>query len=498
MVPPAARPLVLLVLLALAPPATPTTELSAPSCLAEDPAPTVRHMQWNEEELDIRLQVSSRPSSQLIAWIFKLFLEDVLGYVRVRLVYLPDHYNMTAYILALSQCPSCNDEDVLLASDRTELPLHEPPATINLEAWAPPGYELDQDAELLHNVMYAGPLGAVTRMGWFFQEQVAISHSVVLDHWRAFTRSEAIEIFNYTQTELASLEHNLMDESHRYHCDAPPCQDGKFVPPWCRGVHCAVLLASRPEEANFVLDQIVELQLQVRVYWVGDHLARLVTLRTEADRPVLFVHYTPSLLTLKTTYAEVAFPACLNGAFCFTGTRHLKKLAWNKLRDSAILADKALQGFHLDQEQYTALLRLQLQHPKFSYRQVACHWLRAHRDVWEHRWKPVGRPKIWIGGIFPIGGPNYKAKGVIPAVLMAVKAVNANSSVLRDYDLTLNAHDGQCSADMVMKTFIDYVRMPTHRHMAGILGGRTGRGWTVDGRRRHGQAGAVSRAVAFL
>ena len=39
----------------------------------------------------------------------------------------------------------------------------EPEATINLEVWTLPGYEHEQDISLMYNVMYAGPLGAVTR-----------------------------------------------------------------------------------------------------------------------------------------------------------------------------------------------------------------------------------------------------------------------------------------------------------------------------------------------
>ena len=53
---------------------------------------------------------------------------------------------------------------------------------------------------------------------------------------------------------------------------------------------------------------------------------------------------------------------------------------------------------------------------------------------------------------------------------MAVSAVNANSSVLRDYELKLLVFDGQCSADIVMKIFIDYLRFRHFNRMVGILG----------------------------
>ena len=77
--------------------------------------------------------------------------------------------------------------------------------------------------------------------------------------------------------------------------------------------------------------------------------------------------------------------------------------------------------------------------------------------------------------------------------MMAVHAVNSNSTVLRDYDLTLKSEDGQCSTDMVMKSFINYVRLPQHNQMAGILGERSGPGCGRGGRERgaSGWGGAV-------
>jgi len=53
---------------------------------------------------------------------------------------------------------------------------------------------------------------------------------------------------------------------------------------------------------------------------------------------------------------------------------------------------------------------------------------------------------------------------------MAAIAINRNSSVLKDYDLRMLVQDGQCQADKVMKSFIDYIRLASFPHMAGILG----------------------------
>ncbi|KAF0308852.1 Insulin-like growth factor 1 receptor [Amphibalanus amphitrite] len=374
-------------------------------CLTNIEVPPARHMHWEEREIAMKLQVSDRPESQLTAWIFKLFLEEALGYERVELVNVRDTYNMTTYIRTLSDCPRCVDLGPLYLHEQDgEEAVIEPEATINLEVWTLPGYEHEQDITLMYNVMYAGPLGAVTRIGWFFQELVANSSDEVLDHWRAFLRPDAVKTFNYTTAEVAELRQNLVDpETGRYNCEHPVCEDGMFIPPWCRGVHCAVLLASNSGEVGHIIEQITVFRLH------------------------------------------------------------------------------ALHEFHLTQEEYIDMLKLSqsamLHHWQHAVtgsnhsqlRDAACNWLTKNTDLWRG-WRITRRPKILIGGIFPINGMNYKAKGVIPAAMMAVRAVNKNVTVLRDYDLSLKSEDGQCSTDMVMKSFINYVRMPDHNQMAGILG----------------------------
>jgi hypothetical protein len=53
---------------------------------------------------------------------------------------------------------------------------------------------------------------------------------------------------------------------------------------------------------------------------------------------------------------------------------------------------------------------------------------------------------------------------------MAIDAVNANDSVLRDYNLKLKVNDGECRAEAVMKTFIYYVLFNIYKRLVGILG----------------------------
>jgi hypothetical protein len=46
---------------------------------------------------------------------------------------------------------------------------------------------------------------------------------------------------------------------------------------------------------------------------------------------------------------------------------------------------------------------------------TACDWLKANEDIWLH-WMPQEdneRTKILIGGIFPMGGKVYTARGIM-------------------------------------------------------------------------------------
>ncbi|KAF0297153.1 putative molluscan insulin-related peptide(s) receptor [Amphibalanus amphitrite] len=350
------------------------------------------------DPLDIRLQVSDRPGSLLIAWVFKLFLREMYGYRNTSLVLLPDRFSMDDYLTVMSDCPRENlaCQDQTCDSKTFSPPCHIPSALINLQAWTPASYDLDFWAH--YNVLYAGRLGPETRIGWFLQERVSNSSRSIVDHWRAFQHPETARVFNYTDAEVQRLRRHLWD----------------------------------------------------------------------GHRPVLFAHHAPSPLTLHSSYVEVAFPPCLGGSTCPTGARYLKKLAWSGLKEAAGLAYKALADFRLSQSQFEELMALST--PSFNPGRVACDWMRRNNITLMEQWLSRIRPTnmIYLGGIFPIMGSSYQDPGVIPAVMMAIDAINRNTSLLSEYKMDLLISDGQCSADMVMKTFINYLRMPIFPQMAGV------------------------------
>jgi hypothetical protein len=59
---------------------------------------------------------------------------------------------------------------------------------------------------------------------------------------------------------------------------------------------------------------------------------------------------------------------------------------------------------------------------------------------------------------------------LISAAEMALDAINANDSVLRDYNLKMKVNNGECKSEAVMNAFIYYVLFNVYKKLVGILG----------------------------
>lgn len=75
-----------------------------------------------------------------------------------------------------------------------------------------------------------------------------------------------------------------------------------------------------------------------------------------------------------------------------------------------------------------------------------------------------------IIGIFPLHGLLFSAGGLPIAAKMAEAAVNADERILPHHQLDLSIHDGECNADRVVNTFINYVLAYEAKRVVGILG----------------------------
>ena len=53
---------------------------------------------------------------------------------------------------------------------------------------------------------------------------------------------------------------------------------------------------------------------------------------------------------------------------------------------------------------------------------------------------------------------------------MAVDDINDNSTILKNYDLSLDIKDGKCEPDVVMKMFIDIIRTKAISRFSSTVG----------------------------
>lgn len=96
--------------------------------------------------------------------------------------------------------------------------------------------------------------------------------------------------------------------------------------------------------------------------------------------------------------------------------------------------------------------------------------MKSRPQTW-NEWKvKIDVPIINIGGIFPITHSSYNGAGIMAASQMAVDAIN-RMKFLPDYGVRLVVTDGKCSADTVMKNFIDFiVTKDYYNSLVGVLG----------------------------
>lgn len=214
--------------------------------------------------------------------------------------------------------------------------------------------------------------------------------------------------------------------------------------------------------------------------WLGPNLNQVVSKLKEdfvkSDKSLAILHWTPSdLIPKENKYISVVFSHCqLLKSFETVGCKYelnrLAKFSWSKLGVLAQPAYEALHNFKFDNEQFDHLLQLYNNNPDKTVYDIACMWMRTN-DTWWKPWKlSENNPILYIGGIFPMHESPYNGKGIVIAANMAKEAINNNKTILPDYDLKLLAYNGMCQADVVMKTFIDYIIDKYYNKMVGVLG----------------------------
>lgn len=196
-----------------------------------------------------------------------------------------------------------------------------------------------------------------------------------------------------------------------------------------------------------------------------------------SSRSLVILHYSPStVVPNEREFTTIDFPRCgaKNSTIgCAYETNRLTKMVWGKLEMIARLAFEAINRAKFSRGMYEDLIaRRSRAANNIPDERIACDWLKDNLNYTLKRWMPNNDNKntLFVGGIFPMSGSAYQAKSIVIAASMAKQAINSNKTLLRDYNLTLLASDGQCKSDMVMKSFIDYIVHNYYEKLVGVLG----------------------------
>ncbi|XP_023326697.1 uncharacterized protein LOC111700109 isoform X2 [Eurytemora carolleeae] len=239
--------------------------------------------------------------------------------------------------------------------------------------------------------------------------------------------------------------------------------------------------------------------MYILMVFVGPNLEKVLDhlQRHSQDGSYLLLSSHPSTFTTRYRYTQIKFPTCKDplqmreseDIACIYSPHRLSKVVWKNVESGAPSLFSFIENLSFTYSEYVSLLRMynemKIENPDVPIRDIACKWLlhdtkrtdkgREIISPWFQKYssKIDNKGILYIGGIFPISGKRYQAPELAPVALMAIEHINANSTILPKYNLSLDILDGQCEADVVMKKFIDVVKtknVERFRSTAGVLG----------------------------
>ncbi|XP_017773040.1 PREDICTED: uncharacterized protein LOC108560102 isoform X2 [Nicrophorus vespilloides] len=432
----------------------------------------------NKQILDITLEVSPRITHQLSTHIFRILLQEKLGYSRVKIVEYKDYD--TDVLLDRMNCikeVKGSFDDIL------------PQSIINLDVPMPLNYL--QKASLDNCIKDLGTMLPSGRFGWFVPKDLTqpiqkfdSKWSGEQFSWTYFMNTKFASAFEIDDAYKRMLDATAINgTTNSYFCNDSRCENGWYVPKKCKGsARCAVLLAPDFESTKSVIGHIEDMNIYVKVLWLGDNLKKasddlLEKYKTKnVPKSFMIMSYTPSEVIFNPgDYVTVTMQRCefaneTQYNSCFYEKRRSVKIAWKVIEKSAPNAYDILKEMNfLDRDLHSSLINLYNKRMGNStVPEIACEWLRQNENI-VNLWVPKVEQTIYVGGIFPIHGSTYTGKGIVKGALMAVEAINANTSVLPNYKFELLVGNGECRADKVMKTFIDYITT-VYDKLVGVLG----------------------------
>ncbi|EFA03677.1 hypothetical protein TcasGA2_TC013779 [Tribolium castaneum] len=427
------------------------------------------HVYYLAQHTNIIIQTSERTLHKLSTEILKIYLEEVSGFAKVDILVDDDNFEVDTAVKKLSS-RYLNVTDLF------------PPAMIDLEVWIPPGHDLlnSEDTHLVKDLGDVGPLG---RFGWFIPGQLDGPVARYYGKWDtkfrevhwSFLRDPKIANLLDVSEHMSFIYANARMNDTSYVCSEKFCKRGIYTPKHCEHTRCALLLTSKPSITKFVVEHINELKLYVRVAWLGKNLRRAIQTLTKfyqnTQKSFLVLYYTPSDVILREReFISVVFPQCdyldLNGSLgCKYELQRIVKMSWNKVEELGLL--RPVRDFKFSEQDYDDLLTLyERTWNQSNLRQIACEWLKDHESwIIDH-----GKVEIYIGGIFPLNESTYNGRGIVHGAKLAQDIINADPSILPNYDLKLLVENGRCRPDSVTKIFIQYVTEYHYNRLLGVLG----------------------------
>ncbi|KAH1013429.1 atrial natriuretic peptide receptor 2 [Dendroctonus ponderosae] len=445
-------------------------------CLTDYPEVNPKkYFDYNGTSLEIKIETSDRMTHQLSTWVFYYFIKEVVGYAKIKVVHERDDFQTMDVLRRMT------DTYVLVAN-----------TTINLEVWISPDY----DTYVTDLVKECGSVSPPGRFGWFIPISMTkpIQNYFNPDnmsdiksiHWRHFRDRKFVDNFHIADSLLEILHtkgYTKQRDNQEYVCPAANCTRSLYVPKQCEYEICAVLLTSEWSAMQFVLLHIRENNLYVKVLFLGPNLLNAVnylkgTSKLFAPKSLVILSWTPSdVILYDSQFVTVSFESGERMKFTqldAVGYKYemhrLVKVAWNKMETSAKPLYETLRSFKFEVPQYKTLMDMYDKNRNLSYKKIACMWMKQYNHTWLG-WQTSKENIIYIGGIFPMSGSSYAGQGIARASVMAMKAINENSTILNGYSLKILITDGMCRADNVMKNFIDFiVDQEYYKNLVGVLG----------------------------
>ncbi|KAH8378331.1 hypothetical protein KR093_010749 [Drosophila rubida] len=410
----------------------------------------------HERRLGIGLQVTNRPTHQLMTRIFDIFLREVLHYKPVRIV--PIHFD--------------NETDPdkpwrLLNYVRTVNGLLNT-TMINLALWMPYGY-----ARFPEMILSAGVSITPGRFGWFVPsaqvpDTVTSYYSM---HYKIF------ENINNTHYDLYTMDDNITNILLQRRVE-------EFINPNCARHKCAMLIAEHRNDSFFIEHTLKESYLNV--VWLGEQFKQTIEELDDiykiqyphGKKRFMVLHWTPSMIIgASIKFTQMILPRCEESVdqqktHCKYDLTPIVKYYGKDLSDESRLM-YALQSFYITDytleyfQKELELRRNRSENIEDIYNEIACNWMHENENVYNKWIEPMKMQTLSIGGIFPINVTDQGHLNIEEAAHRAIAAVNANTTILPGHQLVLKINDGHCRSDMVMRALIHYYK---NDNVLGVLG----------------------------